>query len=127
MQGYELAFIVNPDLVEDTREKLVESVKSLVEKSKGEPGELEVWGKRDFTFPIHKKTSGVYYLLYFTCEPITVSELDKKLKLEGNIVRFLIVKRMKRKVKALRQKPIRQGHSAEFSRSPQGLQPSNQA
>lgn len=102
MQGYELAFIVNPDLTEEKREKEVQSVKTLVEKLKGSPRELEVWGKRDFMFPIKRKGSGVYYLLYFQSEPESLAEIDKRLKLEANVLRFLLVKHQKRKVKTQR-------------------------
>lgn len=103
MQAYELAFIVNSDLSEDKREKEVTNVKSLLEKHKAEVGELEVWGKRDFTFPIQKKTSGVYYLQYFQADPTQVAAIDKNLKLEANVLRFLLVKHEKRKVKINRK------------------------
>lgn len=103
MQAYELAFIVNPDLSEEKREKEVSNVKSLLEKSKAEVGELEVWGKRDFSFPINKQTSGVYYLQYFQTDPNRVQEIDAKLKLEANVLRFLLVKHEKRKVKINRK------------------------
>ncbi len=99
MQGYELAFIVDADLSEEKREKAVASVKALVEAQKGEPGELEVWGKRDFAFPIKKKTSGVYYLLYFQADPTAILILENKLKIDPTIVRHLITRQLKRKIK----------------------------
>lgn len=101
MEQYELAFIVDADLDEAKREKVVEGIKDLVVKHKGNPGQLETWGKRDFTFPINKKMSGVYYLQYFASEPTDVSALDKRLRIEGSIMRYLLVRQKKRKVKKL--------------------------
>lgn len=99
MHGYELAFIVDASLEEEKREKIVASVKNLIESQKANPGELEVWGKRDFSFPIKKQIQGVYYLLYFQSEPKFLAPIDAKLKIDTNVLRYLIIKQVKRKIK----------------------------
>lgn len=99
MQGYELAFIVDADVAEDKREKIVSTVTKLIETQGGNLGELEVWGKRDFSFPINHKAAGVYYLQYFQIEPKFIIEIDKRLKIDTHVVRYLLVRQQKRKIK----------------------------
>lgn len=99
MERYELAFIVAADHTEEKREKIVDSIKSLVTTVKANPGELEAWGKREFTFPIAKKTEGVYYLLYFQAQPEVLADLERRLKINTDLIRYLIVRQKKTKVK----------------------------
>lgn len=101
MEQYELAFIVDADISEEAREKIVFHIQSLLTQQNANPGQLETWGKRDFTFSINKKTAGVYYLQYFSALPEYIAPLERALRIETSIMRYLVVKQKKRKVKKL--------------------------
>ena len=66
-----------------------------------------MWGKRDFSFQIDRKSQGVYYLLYFTIEPQFVFEIEKRLKIDTDIMRYLLVRQVKRKIKKTQPKAVR--------------------
>lgn len=94
MQGYELTLILRPDLEEKEQKKVLEKLKKIVEGTKGAKVEkVDSWGKRPLAYEVKKQKEGVYYLLSLLTPPETFPELEKEMKLNENIVRFLIVKR----------------------------------
>lgn len=68
---------------------------SLVKKLTGEDGKVvkeDLWGVRDLSYPIKKQTKGYYAHFEFNTEPKLVKGLDKSLKLEEDILRYLLVR-----------------------------------
>ena len=93
---YELTLILDPDLTTDTQKKLITKIKKLVEDppvgGKGKVEKTDDWGKKDFAYPIAKKSFGYYTLLAFSSSGEAVVTIDKKLKLEEGILRYLLIK-----------------------------------
>ena len=67
-------------------------------------------GRRNFVFPIKKERGGFYINLYFTIEPAKLASLDKILRTEREIARYLIIKNeenidnIKAKIERMKQK-----------------------
>ena len=110
MNSYFLTMVLKPDLEEKAREEFLESVKSKFvngsEKTPSAPAspklrgaskasgvKVDLWGARDLAYPIKKQTKGYYVHFEFETEPKVVVDLDKSLKVEENILRFLLVRR----------------------------------
>jgi small subunit ribosomal protein S6 len=53
---------------------------------------VDIWGRRRFAYEINKKTEGIYTILYLTCEPAEVLELDRQLKLSEAVVRTKVLR-----------------------------------
>ncbi len=81
---YELMLILSPDFPEGEWRAKIKDVKVLKE---------EVWGKRVLAYPIKHFSEGVYVLLNFEATPAKVKDLEKKLNLDEDLLRFLIVRR----------------------------------
>ena len=89
---YELMFILDPDLSDEEREKIIERVKSEI---KGEVLNVEEWEKRKLAYKINRKTEGYYVVILFQTTGDTLKELDQFLKLQEGILRHMIVRKSK--------------------------------
>lgn len=93
MRKYELVLVFSPETSSENQKKLVSKLKSIVEKAKGKIGKTDEWGKREFSYPIKKFTEGVYFLLNLDLPANAPAELEKKIKLEEEIIRYLLVRK----------------------------------
>ena len=92
MLKYELALIINPTLEEDALNKEVEAVKELIAKFGGNIENIDNWSKRKLAYEIKKFNEGFYYFIKFTAEPTLPQELEQRLRIKENIIRYLVVK-----------------------------------
>lgn len=92
MNNYELMFIVKPSLAPKDKEMLLDKLSKLIEKEKGKVDKTTDLGKKVFSYPIKKYTEGVYIFLELKLAADKINILDKKLKIEENIIRYLLVK-----------------------------------
>ena len=93
MRRYETIFIANPDLSEEDQNALQEKVRSIVASFKGEIVKMEDWGLRKLSYPIHKSSRGRYFLVDYLAEaPALVRELERTLRLNDGVLKFLTVK-----------------------------------
>lgn len=93
MRNYEMMYILNP-IVADQEETLVsaiEKVNSLVTGNGGEIVNEDRWGKRRFQYEINKIREGYYVVLKFKLNPESLDELNRVLKLNEDIVRYLLI------------------------------------
>lgn len=90
--NYELMFILKPDVAEEEQKAEVDKIKKLITTNKGEVVKEEVWGQRVLAYPIKHFSEGVYHLLNFKSTPAKIKELEKKLNLDDEVLRFLIVR-----------------------------------
>ncbi|MFQ5328453.1 MAG: 30S ribosomal protein S6 [Thermodesulfobacteriota bacterium] len=99
-QPYELIFIVKPDVGEEVIQAAVQKVTGVVAASKGEMLTVDEWGKRKLAYPIQKCTEGYYLYLKFTTPPEAIKEIERQLKLNEQVIRYLTVKLDPRKMVA---------------------------
>ncbi|MBC7328922.1 30S ribosomal protein S6 [bacterium] len=85
-------FILDPDLSDEEREKIIEAVKNEI---KGEVLNVEEWEKRQLAYKINRKTEGYYVVILFQTTGDTLKELDQFLKLQEGILRHMIVRKSK--------------------------------
>ena len=52
----------------------------------------DLWGERELVYPIKKQTHGYFVHFEFEIEPLVVKGLDKLLKVEENLLRYLLVR-----------------------------------
>lgn len=93
MVNYEGIFILDPDLSADVSKAAVTQVQDLVTKNGGRIDGLQEWGKKRLAYKINKKQDGVYVILNFQLESKSAQKLDQLLRLNDNIMRFLLVNR----------------------------------
>ena len=92
MRRYETIFIANPELSEEDQNALQEKVRSVMANWKGEIIKIEDWGPRKLSYQIRKNSRGRYFLIdYLTDAPALVRELERTLRLNDGILKFLTV------------------------------------
>ncbi|MFH1840582.1 MAG: 30S ribosomal protein S6 [Candidatus Shapirobacteria bacterium] len=92
MNLYELTLVLDPDLKSEEQKKLVEKIEKMIVQAKGKAEKVLEWGKKELAYPIRKKTLGYYYHLPFTLPAKAVFEIDRKIRLENGVIRYLLVR-----------------------------------
>ena len=87
---YETLFIVNPNLGDEETAAVVDKFKSLIEAN-GSVEKIDDWGKRRLAYPINDLMEGYYTLIEFTSVPTFPAELDRKYKIDDNIMGSMII------------------------------------
>ncbi|HUE76683.1 MAG TPA: 30S ribosomal protein S6 [Longimicrobiales bacterium] len=91
MRTYELVYIFDTTLTEDQVGEKLEKFTKQITSGGGEITAVDQWGKRQLAYPIRKKTSGNYVVVQFTSEVDGLPELERNLKLDEDLMRYLIV------------------------------------
>ena len=92
MRDYEIVYIFRSSLTsEEIGEKLERHHAIITADDPGEVAASVHWGKRQLAYPIRKQRNGYYVVAQFTSAPDPLRELERVLKLEDDILRYLIV------------------------------------
>ena len=92
MNKYEVAVVVSANVEEDVRNATLEQVKEIIARFGGtvtDPGTCE---KRKLAYDIQKMSEGFYNFIKFEAEPTCPIEVENRLRIMENVIRFLIVK-----------------------------------
>lgn len=92
MRKYELMFIVKTTMESDAASTLANNYKKVITDDKGEVTNFKDMGQRKLAYTIKKQANGFYYCIDFTATSDTVKELDRRLGLDENILRHLIIR-----------------------------------
>jgi len=96
MKAYELLFIVNPTLEEDLREATMQRIDNTITSQGGVIDNTENWGRRKLAYEIEKLSEGDYTLIDFHADPTSIEEINRVLRINDVVVRFMIVARTDR-------------------------------
>ena len=92
MREYETTFIVQPEITNDVRDAFLTKLDAQLETSGATRLMLDDWGKRKLAYEIQNFQKGHYYSLKYLDEGSSVAELERLLKLEESILRYLTVR-----------------------------------
>lgn len=93
MPSYETLCIFHPELPEPRVKELAAWMQQLVENGQGTVSELEEWGMRDLAYRIKKQRRGYFVRLEYDSNPAALKELERNLRLNESVLRFLSVVR----------------------------------
>lgn len=91
MRRYETVLITHVDLSEDELSSLITRYGGIVTGQKGTLVKVERWGKRRLTYLIKKQARGFYILIDFAGGGAVVDELERNLKIDDKILKFMTV------------------------------------
>ncbi len=95
MKKYELTCIINGELSEAELEAIVKKIKGFVAEEEGNIEKELTPQKRGLKYPIHKKSDSFLFSADFLLSPEKIENLNKKLKTESQILRFMTSKKKK--------------------------------
>lgn len=90
MRNYEVFLIVQADFDETALNGVVDKVKGWITDAGGTVTKVDNWGKRRMAFIIRKQREGQYVLIHAEMDPKSVSELERNLRFQEPIIRFMI-------------------------------------
>jgi small subunit ribosomal protein S6 len=91
ISGYETTFITRSELSDDALKALQERLTQVIASFKGDLVLTEDWGKRKMAYPIQKEGRGHYTYLVYTGQGEVVHEMERNLRLNEHVLRFLTV------------------------------------
>ena len=93
MSKYELTFVVNAKIEDDDRAAVVDKCKALIERFGGTITNVDEWGKRRLAYEIQKMKEGFYYIVQFDAPTTAPAEIESRIRIMDNVMRYLVVKR----------------------------------
>ena len=92
MTKYELALFVNAKLEDEERLATVEKAKEYITRFGGVITNVDDWGKKRLAYEIQKMKEGFYYFIQFDADAACPAELEKRVRIMDNVLRYLIVR-----------------------------------
>jgi len=110
MKNYELAYLISSDISEEEAKEIQEKVKSLLQKEGAFLNERkEILIKKRLAYPIKNKIQVYLASLEFQLSPEKIAVVEKNIKEEGLILRYLLITKFpekEAKIKARRVAPL---------------------
>jgi small subunit ribosomal protein S6 len=100
MPFYENVFIARQDISATQVEALAEVLAAVVVEQGGQVTKREYWGLRNLTYRMKKNRKGHYMLFNLDAPPVAVSELERTMRINEDVIRYLTVR-----VEALEEGP----------------------
>ena len=91
MRKYELTLVLKPTLKKEAQDKLLKEIKKWL--GKGKILSTKSWGKKELSYLINKEKEGEYLFLELEMEVEKGGEIDKRLRLEEDVLRYLLIKK----------------------------------
>ncbi|WP_394916181.1 30S ribosomal protein S6 [uncultured Robinsoniella sp.] len=92
MNKYELAVVVNAKIEEDVRVATIEKVKEYITRFGGTITDVDEWGKKRLAYEIQKMKEGFYYFIHFESDSTCPAEVEKRIRIMENVIRYLCVR-----------------------------------
>ena len=91
MRRYETILIAHVDLSEDELSSLIARYSAIITGEKGILVKVERWGKRRLAYMIKKQARGLYILIDYAGESSAVNELERNLKINDKVLKFMTI------------------------------------
>lgn len=92
MREYETTFIARTDLSDEAVRQFADRIKSVIERHKGAILDSQIMGRQNLAYEIKKQTKGSYAYFDYTGDTAVVAEVERSLRLDEGILKFLTVK-----------------------------------
>ena len=89
---YEVVFIVAPTMAEDDLNQLSTSLQQIVTSQGAEIVKAEVMGRRQLAYPIGRVNEGQYVLFEVTGNGSEIAELERRMRVNDQIMRYITVR-----------------------------------
>jgi len=97
MNNYETLFVIKPTLTDEETEAQIAKVTEILEREGAKILATNKMGMRKLAYPVAKNERGFYTIIYFNAEGSVIAELERNLKFNEEIIKYLTVKYTKQK------------------------------
>ena len=104
MKHYELTYLITPELPEEETRAFQEKIIASLQEEGAILTEAGIISKKRLAYPIQKKIQVYLAVLTFQLNAEKMVNLEKKLKAEGQILRYIIITKVPHREKVFRIK-----------------------
>jgi small subunit ribosomal protein S6 len=88
---YETIYILRSDVDAEAAQRVQARVSDALEREHGKLVKVEAWGRRRLAYPLRKQRRGVYVYLKYVGGGGLVAEVERNLKLQDAVIKFMTV------------------------------------
>ncbi|MCR4961350.1 MAG: 30S ribosomal protein S6 [Lachnospiraceae bacterium] len=92
MNKYEFTVVVSANIEDEARTATVDKVKALIERFGGKITNVDDQGKKKLAYEIQKMSEAFYYFIQFDAEATAPAEIESRVRIMDNVLRYLIVR-----------------------------------
>lgn len=92
MRKYEVMYVLNASMDDAARQAEMDSIHAIITTNGGNIVKTDVWGVKEFAYEIENMTKGFYVVTTFEAENAALNELNRLMRINKNVVRFLTIK-----------------------------------
>ena len=92
MNKYELAVVLSAKLEDEERAAALEKVQGYITRFGGTVTGVDDWGKKRLAYEIQKMREAYYYFVHFESDATVPGEVEKRIRIMDNVLRYLCVK-----------------------------------
>ena len=92
LRDYELIVIISPEVEDEKLEATVDNISQFITERGGIISSVDRWGKRRLAYPIKHFMEGSYVLAQFKLKPALSKELEARLQISEEVLRYLLIK-----------------------------------
>jgi small subunit ribosomal protein S6 len=107
---YEVMFIVRPDVLDEDVDKLIAGFEGTVTTGGGSVRTVEKLGRRKLAYTVRKFNDGNYILLTVEAEGGLITELERRLRVTEQVIKFITVRMDEEEKRIAKIKAIRATH-----------------
>ena len=89
MRNYETIVIFKTGATEAAVSTITKKLEKVITKKPGKVAKKDEWGNKTLAYPIKKEKQGKYVVWHYTQEPKVIAEVDKALRYEEDILRYV--------------------------------------
>lgn len=92
MRQYETLILLSPELAAEARKDVLDTLTGIIERESGKMLLADEWGMRDLAYAVKKQSRGYYVRLEYTAPGNCVSELERIIRINDGVFKFITVK-----------------------------------
>ena len=120
MKKYECLYVIDGTFDNDVISEVATKFENLA-KDNAKESEVNNWGRRKLAYEVNKKWDGYYSLITFRSEPDFIAELERQLRLDEKVIKFLVTVVDEKKIEKLANAPKKPPRRPrEFNRDHRG-------
>ena len=113
MNNYETLFVLKPTLTDEETANQIAKIKEILEREGAEILAADEMGMRRLAYPVQKNERGFYTVVYYKAAGSVIAELERNLKFNEDVIKFLTVKYTNKKEVAQFEKLVAAANNTE--------------
>ena len=93
MNKYELALVLNAKVEDEVRLAALEKAKGYITRYDGVITDVEEWSKKRLAYEIQHMKEGFYYFIQFDADSTCPAEVEKRIRIMDNVIRYLCIRK----------------------------------